>query len=636
MRGMMKRCMAAGLALVACAAAHAETKLFAAIMTKGPNWVDGKIVTEQDGFEQHRATLRALDASGALLLAGPFAGWESGMTIVRADSLEAARAMLEADGFIASGVLSMDLHEWEASMGAVDPSVAFALAQPAPDAMRTLTHDAVINAPVAEVWAAFTTGEGYTALGVPKAEVDLRVGGSIRSSYNPESSLNDDDTIVNTILAYAPERMLAMRNTQAPANFPLGPALQKTWSVTTLEPLGPDATRVSITGYGWGDDPASQQAYTYFKQGNQIVLDTMKAALEGDTDAEALAPNEVMERIGMLAGGEWIAEKPMPGGGTFRVRGVTRFAPDGASLVSRGWLGTDEGMWEHATTQVWLDPVLGTVRFQNIDESGAVARGEIVGLDTDHLRWDWNLERPDGSATRYRVEMLITGPDAYTFELFAPTDDGGWQMVQTTDNRRVDTAPAAFLKMREGDQAMGAANIEEWTDGAVRVLAHRGEGDARWSEFEVTLPEARDAAWARLTTEKGLQSFFAPKANVELREGGTWEPLFFPDAAPGQRGAEGVYIRSIDAPRTLQVHWNAPPQFPEVRATGFRAHFVLEPIDHATTRVTLRLDEFGEGEQWDGTYDYFLQAFPVVLNRMRRATIDGPIDWAAERSRASR
>jgi uncharacterized protein YciI/uncharacterized protein YndB with AHSA1/START domain len=445
----MKRCVVGALALVACAAAQAEMKLYAAIMTKGPNWVEGKVVTEQAGFAQHRETLQRLEASGALFLAGPFAGWESGMTVVRAESLEAARAMLADDGFVAAGVLSMEIHEWQAAMGAADPSLAFAMAQPAPDEMRTLSHEGIIHAPVAKVWAAFATSEGYKALGVPKASVDLRVGGSIRSSYNPESNLNDDDTIVNTILAYAPERMLALRNTKAPADFPLGPALQKTWSVTTLEPLGPDATRVVITGYGWGDDPASQQAYGFFKQGNQMVLDTMKAALEADDAPAALTPAETMERLGMLAGGEWIAEKPMPGGGTFRVRGVTRFAPDGKSLVSRGWLGTDDGMWEHATTQVWLDPVLGTVRFQNIDEGGGVARGEIVGLDADHLRWDWNLQRPDGGATRYRVEMLITGPDAYTFELYAPTDDGDWQMVQTTDNRRVEEVPAPFRKMRD-------------------------------------------------------------------------------------------------------------------------------------------------------------------------------------------
>ena len=605
-------------------------------MNRGPAWVEGEPPTAQPGFEAHFQNMVDLEASGALVAAGPFDGFESGMMLLRADSMEAAQQMMAGDGFIESGALTLDLREWDPRMGVVDLGTAMKLNQPAPDEMRSLRHEAVINAPVEKVWAAFTTGEGYTSLGVAKASVDLRVGGSIRSSYNPESTLDDEHTIVNTILAYEPERMLAMRNTKAPADFPLGPALQKTWSVTNLEPLGPDATRVVITGYGWGDDELSRQAYAFFKQGNQQVLDAMKASLEAGEPVGALTPAETLERLGTLAGGEWISETPTPDGGVFRTRSATHRAPDGRSLVSRGWLGTADGMWEHAATRVWLNPTLGEVRFHNIDEQGGVAQGAIVGLSEDHLRWDWNLTRPDGSATRYRVEMTFTGPDAYRFELFAPGDDGAWTMVQTTENRRVETAPPAFLKMRDEDQAMGDPVIEEWTDGAVRVLAHRGVGDERWSSFEVILPEPRDAAWARLTTVEGLQSFFARKAIVELREGGAWELLFAPDAEPGQRGAEGVYIRAFEAPRMLEVHWNAPPQFPAVRVVGFRALFELETIYHATTRVTLRLDEFRDGEQWDGTFDYFLEAYPVVLNRMRRAVIEGPLDWDAERSRASR
>jgi len=636
MGSMMTRLVGGAVALLLAAASLAEAQFYAAILERGPAWVAGEPPTAQPGYEAHRRNMADLEASGALVAAGPFDGFDGGMMLLRADSLEAAEAMMAADGFLESGALTLDLREWNPRVGVVDFETAMKLNQPAPDEMRSLRNEAVIKAPVEKVWAALTTGEGYTALGVARAEVDLRVGGSVRSSYNPNSTLDDEHTIVNTILAYEPERMLAMRNTKAPADFPLGPALQKTWSVTNLEPLDPDATRVIITGYGWGDDELSQQAYAYFERGNQVVLDTMKAALEEGDAVGALSPEETLERMGVLAGGEWISETPTPDGGVFRTRSVTRLAPDGKSLVSRGWLGAGDGMWEHAATRVWLDPTLGEVRFHNLDEHGGVAQGAIVGLSEDRLRWDWRLTRPDGAATRYRVEMIFTGPDAYTFQLFAPGEGGDWKMVQTTKNRRVEAAPAAFLKMRDEVQAMGDAAIEEWTDGAVRVLAHRGEGAARWSEFEVTLPEPRDEAWRRLTTAEGLQTFFAPKAIVALREGGPWEQLFFPDNEPGQRGAEGVYIRAFEAPRMLEVHWNAPPQFPEVRAEGFRALFELHPIDHATTRLTLRLDEFRAGEQWDATFDYFLEAYPVVLNRMRRAVIDGPLDWEAERSRASR
>jgi len=172
-------------------------------------------------------------------------------------------------------------------------------------------------------------------------------------------------------------------------------------------------------------------------------------------------------------------------------------------------------------------------------------------------------------------------------------------------------------------------DVEAWTDGAVIVRARR-EGPGRWSSFDVVIPASRQDVWKRLTTPAGMRTFFAPEANVELREGGAWEALFFPGAPPGQRGAEGVYFKALDPPRSFTVQWNAPPQFPEVRNEGFPATFELEPIDHATTRVRLRLHGFKQGGQWDGTYEYFLDAWALVLNRLRRSDVEGPIDWAAE------
>ena len=53
--------------------------------------------------------------------------------------------------------------------------------------------------------------EGYTALGPALAEVDLRVGGAIRSRYRADGVLGDAKTIENVILAFEPPRMIALR-----------------------------------------------------------------------------------------------------------------------------------------------------------------------------------------------------------------------------------------------------------------------------------------------------------------------------------------------------------------------------------------------------------------------------------------
>jgi uncharacterized protein YndB with AHSA1/START domain len=131
-----------------------------------------------------------------------------------------------------------------------------------------------INAPVAEVWRLFTTSEGYRATGAVQAEVRLAVGGEIRSHYDPKGRLGDAETIVNEILAYEPERMLALRIKQAPASFPHRDAVAGTWSVIYFTPAG-DMTQVRIVGLGYDDSPASQAAAKFFAEGNRWTLEHM-------------------------------------------------------------------------------------------------------------------------------------------------------------------------------------------------------------------------------------------------------------------------------------------------------------------------------------------------------------------------
>ena len=107
--------------------------------------------------------------------------------------------------------------------------------------------EALINAPLAEVWKLFTTPEGYRLLGVNQARIDLRVGGSIQT-----------ETRVDEILAYDPERMLALQARPAPASSPQRNAAAGPWTVIYFTPSGADMTHVRIVGLGFGDDAASQ------------------------------------------------------------------------------------------------------------------------------------------------------------------------------------------------------------------------------------------------------------------------------------------------------------------------------------------------------------------------------------------
>ena len=130
-----------------------------------------------------------------------------------------------------------------------------------------------VNAPAAEVWRIFTTSDGYLATGAAQADVRLEVGGEIRSHYDPKGKLGDAETIVNEILAYEPERMLAIRIKQAPASFPHRDAVAGTWTVIYFTPAGENMTQVRIVGLGYKDSPASQAMRKFFAEGNRWTLD---------------------------------------------------------------------------------------------------------------------------------------------------------------------------------------------------------------------------------------------------------------------------------------------------------------------------------------------------------------------------
>jgi uncharacterized protein YndB with AHSA1/START domain len=150
------------------------------------------------------------------------------------------------------------------------PAALFTSASQAAEPQIT---EGFVNAPLAEVWRVFTTAEGYKVAGVDQAEVDLRVGGSIRSHYDPKGKLGDAETIVNEILAYEPERMLAIRIRQAPASFPFPQAREGTWTVIYFTKSGEDMTHVRIVGLGYRDDAQSQAMRKFFAEGNRWTLD---------------------------------------------------------------------------------------------------------------------------------------------------------------------------------------------------------------------------------------------------------------------------------------------------------------------------------------------------------------------------
>lgn len=138
----------------------------------------------------------------------------------------------------------------------------------------------VVPATRAEVWKAFTTSEGHRGWATPLASVDLKVDGVIETNYDAGAKLGSPDNIKNRIVAYVPERLLVMRNVQAPKGFPGAAEFARTAVIIELAEAGPASTKVTLTGLGYEAGPAFDALYGQFEWANAYSLAELKKRFE--------------------------------------------------------------------------------------------------------------------------------------------------------------------------------------------------------------------------------------------------------------------------------------------------------------------------------------------------------------------
>jgi uncharacterized protein YndB with AHSA1/START domain len=135
-----------------------------------------------------------------------------------------------------------------------------------------LVTEGVVEAPIEAVWAALCTKEGLESWNVAHAEVDLRVGGLMRTHYDPKGQIGDPNTIENRILSLEPLRMLSIQVAKPPEKFPFKTSIKSVWQVIHFEPVGPTRTSVKIVGLGYSTDPESTKLREFFDKGNAYTL----------------------------------------------------------------------------------------------------------------------------------------------------------------------------------------------------------------------------------------------------------------------------------------------------------------------------------------------------------------------------
>jgi uncharacterized protein YndB with AHSA1/START domain len=164
---------------------------------------------------------------------------------------------------------------------------------------------------------------------------------------------------------------------------------------------------------------------------------------------------------------------------------------------------------------------------------------------------------------------------------------------------------------------------------AIAPLAYAQE---RALNKETVVAAPIEAVWDAWTTKGGIESFFAPEAEIDARVGGAFHVHIDPYARPGMKGADDMRFMALQRPRMLSFDWNAPPSLPAARAQRTFVVVRLHEVDGKSTRVTLHHTGWGDGGEWDRAYSYFDRAWGNVLANLKKRFDSGPVDWTEWRA----
>ena len=145
----------------------------------------------------------------------------------------------------------------------------------------TLLQEALVHAPVADVWAAYTTDAGWRTWAAPAVEIDLRVGGTIRTHYGQDAKIGDPGTNTIHILNCVPERLLTLQ-AELGENWPeiMKEDAENLMNVIVFEDLAGEATRILSYGTGYRDTEEYTALMDFFIPANEGLFEVLKQQLE--------------------------------------------------------------------------------------------------------------------------------------------------------------------------------------------------------------------------------------------------------------------------------------------------------------------------------------------------------------------
>jgi len=138
-----------------------------------------------------------------------------------------------------------------------------------------------VNASIDSVWHAYTTREGWENWAAPIAEVELKVGGFIKTNYNKEGEIGDSTTIMIHIINYVPNRLLTLQS-EITDNFPefMKKEAKDFYNIIYFDELENGITNVKSFGIGYKNNPKYLSLMEYFIPANEQILTNLILYLE--------------------------------------------------------------------------------------------------------------------------------------------------------------------------------------------------------------------------------------------------------------------------------------------------------------------------------------------------------------------
>ena len=158
-------------------------------------------------------------------------------------------------------------------------------------------------------------------------------------------------------------------------------------------------------------------------------------------------------------------------------------------------------------------------------------------------------------------------------------------------------------------------------------MATRVSAQERALHKEVVVAASLQEVWEAWTTDSGAETFLAPKTNIDATVGGHYEVFFSPQEPYGWRGGENMHVQSVVARKSLAFTWSAPPEFGVLRNLRTIVYLRFEELAPRKVKVHFTQIGWGKSEQWDKLYEYFTQAWDIVLGRLKIRFESGPLDW---------